>query len=86
MARAFSRAWAKTGNRMAARIAMMAMTTRSSIRVKPLDRLRWDDLVRPLDLLNFFLLAMTDDCPFGDCRHCIQRAGNLSNNMTRSAG
>src|SRR5687767_3931063 len=32
--RAFSRACAKTGNRMAARIAMIAMTTRSSIRVK----------------------------------------------------
>src|SRR5687768_495890 len=34
-ARAFSRAWAKTGKRMAARIAMMAMTTSSSISVKP---------------------------------------------------
>src|SRR5579871_2994716 len=33
VARAFSRAWAKTGNRMAARIAMMAMTTSSSMRV-----------------------------------------------------
>ncbi len=33
---ALSRAWAKTGNRMAARIAMMAMTTSNSIRVKPL--------------------------------------------------
>src|SRR5258708_3159679 len=33
--RARSRAWAKTGNRMAARIAIMAITTRSSIRVKP---------------------------------------------------
>src|SRR5689334_16314674 len=33
--RAFSRAWAKTGNRIAARMAMMAMTTRSSIRVNP---------------------------------------------------
>jgi len=27
-------AWAKTGNRIAARIAMIAMTTRSSMRVK----------------------------------------------------
>src|SRR6266487_3475693 len=34
--RAFSRAWAKTGNRIAARIAMIAITTSSSIRVKPL--------------------------------------------------
>src|SRR5918911_1683292 len=32
--RAFSRAWEKTGNRIAARIAIMAMTTSSSIRVK----------------------------------------------------
>src|SRR5437667_1843409 len=34
--RAFSRAWAKTGKRMAARIAIMAMTTSSSISVKAL--------------------------------------------------
>src|SRR5689334_4870313 len=34
--RAFSRAWAKTGNRIAARIAMIAITTRSSMRVNPL--------------------------------------------------
>lgn len=32
--RAFSRARAKTGNRIAAKIAMIAMTTKSSIRVK----------------------------------------------------
>src|SRR2546421_139999 len=31
--RAFSRAWAKTGKRIAARMAMMAITTRSSISV-----------------------------------------------------
>src|SRR5438876_4822068 len=35
VARAFSRACAKTGKRIAARMAMMAITTRSSIRVKP---------------------------------------------------
>src|SRR5438876_10225042 len=34
--RAFSRAWANTGNRIAARTAMMAMTTSSSMRVKAL--------------------------------------------------
>src|SRR5436853_2306312 len=34
-ARAFSRAWAKTGKRIAARMAIIAITTRSSIRVKP---------------------------------------------------
>src|SRR5947209_36722 len=33
--RALSRAWAKTGKRMAARMAIMAMTTRSSISVNP---------------------------------------------------
>src|SRR5437660_8548270 len=33
--RAFSRACANTGNRIAARMAMIAMTTSSSIRVKP---------------------------------------------------
>src|SRR5947208_685956 len=33
VARAFSRAWANTGKRMAARMAMMAITTRSSISV-----------------------------------------------------
>ena len=32
--RAFSRAWAKTGNRIAARMAMMAITTSNSMRVK----------------------------------------------------
>jgi hypothetical protein len=34
--RAFSRALAKTGNRIAARIAIIAMTTKSSISVKAL--------------------------------------------------
>src|SRR3712207_5867306 len=34
-ARAFSRAWAKTGKRIAARIAIIAITTSNSIRVKP---------------------------------------------------
>src|SRR5712692_8516522 len=33
--RAFSRAWAKTGKRIAARMAIMAITTSSSIRVNP---------------------------------------------------
>src|SRR5437868_4404599 len=33
--RAFDRAWAKTGKRIAARIAIMAITTRSSMSVKP---------------------------------------------------
>src|SRR5688572_24511193 len=39
VARALSRAWAKTGKRMAARMAMIAITTSSSISVKP--RRRW---------------------------------------------
>src|SRR5579871_1831383 len=38
MARAFSRAWAKTGNRMAASIAIIAITTSSSMRVNALLR------------------------------------------------
>src|ERR1051325_3308356 len=33
--RACARAWAKTGNRIAARTAIIAMTTSNSIRVKP---------------------------------------------------
>src|SRR5687768_15912263 len=33
--RALSRAWAKTGKRIAARMAIMAITTSSSMRVKP---------------------------------------------------
>src|SRR5207248_10350988 len=33
--RAFSRAWAKTGKRIAARIAIIAITTNSSIKVNP---------------------------------------------------
>src|SRR5712692_6761167 len=36
--RALSRAWAKTGKRIAARMAMIAITTRSSINVKPCRR------------------------------------------------
>src|SRR5206468_5172143 len=34
-ARPLSRAWAKTGKRIAARMAIMAITTSSSIKVKP---------------------------------------------------
>src|SRR5438105_8312572 len=45
-ARAFSRAWAKTGKRIAARMAMIAITTRSSIRVKAERCVRFmDDLL-----------------------------------------
>src|SRR5437016_6213501 len=36
--RACSRAWAKTGKRIAARMAMIAITTSNSIRVKPFRR------------------------------------------------
>src|SRR5713226_7864269 len=41
--RARSRAWANTGNRIAARMAIMAITTSNSIRVKP--------VFRPLDIV-----------------------------------
>src|SRR5438093_13010489 len=53
--RAFSRAWAKTGNKMAARIAMMAITTSSSIRVNAGLRAR---CIR-------VLLGSKDSCPGG---------------------
>src|SRR5438477_3705558 len=49
--RACSRACAKTGKRMAARIAMMAITTSNSISVKPLDGwLRWVEYTKVLAL------------------------------------
>src|SRR6266568_2522598 len=51
--RAFSRAWAKTGNRMAARMAIMAITTSSSIKVKP----RWRILDFGFWILDFGLPA-----------------------------
>src|SRR5206468_4897821 len=58
---AFSFALAKAGNNNPARIAMMAMTTRSSIRVKassnlalPDDRLCWLEPVIATVLLSFF--------------------------------
>src|SRR5438876_5770693 len=47
--RAFSRACAKTGKRIAARIAMIAITTRSSIRVNALKR----DIMRRTMGLSF---------------------------------
>src|SRR2546426_1028590 len=43
--RAFSRAWANTGKRIAARMAMIAITTSSSIRVKPFRRFIMSPLV-----------------------------------------
>src|ERR1044071_7119611 len=47
IARAFSRAWANTGKRIAARIAIIAMTTSSSISVKPRE-LRRERMVSPI--------------------------------------
>src|SRR5438128_1158538 len=72
--RAFSRAWAKTGKRIAARMAIIAITTRSSISVKP--------YLRTLSLLSSrrepaYLRAQRDranpargeggSAPAGDC-------------------
>src|SRR5437667_10379324 len=51
--RALSRAWAKTGNRIAARIAMMAITTSSSIRVKPRRHVRGPIGFSPFETLLF---------------------------------
>src|SRR5713101_179560 len=51
--RAFSRAWAKTGKRIAARMEIMAITTRSSIRVKADFRIRGiADLLFPHRVAN----------------------------------
>ncbi len=46
--RAFSRARAKTGNKIAARMAIMAITTSNSIEVNA-------DLVRKLESMGLFL-------------------------------
>src|SRR5262249_16200983 len=56
MERAFSLAWAKTGKRMAARIAMIAITPSSSIRVKGrwralASRMRWLKECLPMAVL-----------------------------------
>src|SRR6266852_1564987 len=67
--RAFSRARAKTGNRIAARMAMMAITTSSSIRVKA----RWcgrridgmDASFTRLDRLPADLFDVIDDMTDG---------------------
>src|ERR1051326_9014298 len=48
--RAFSRAWAKTGKRIAARIAIIAITTSSSIRVNPRFRIGIDSFRRMAEL------------------------------------
>src|SRR5437867_415936 len=53
--RAFSLAWAKTGKRMAARIAMMAITTSSSISVNAGFRIR---CIRPPFLLGVLPLPV----------------------------
>src|SRR5579871_1903795 len=58
--RAFSRACAKTGNRMAARMAMIAMTTSSSIRVKPfVDGLGGDGHFMAFSLVTGFWCCVT---------------------------
>src|SRR5712691_1797125 len=63
--RAFSRAWAKTGKRIAASIAMMAITTRSSIRVKAVRRCMAVLLVSRIRLGRgrFLLLGKTKGSP-----------------------
>src|SRR5690349_4642302 len=67
--RADSRAWANTGKRMAARMAMMAITTSSSIRVKP--RLRsWETVVDGPCMAD--LLRSTTRRRAGDARHQVR--------------
>src|SRR6266571_1352067 len=84
VARALSRAWAKTGKRIAARMAMIAMTTRSSIRVKPeilgrpcpfIDRLH-HSLWRAVPLCRCLLGHLTtyrDNPPLRHTRIYVQR-------------
>src|SRR5438309_1887574 len=67
--RAFSRAWAKTGNKMAARIAMIAITTRSSISVKP--RRRQTVLMEPLLLDGLVSGGYYFALPTGTSRSCV---------------
>src|SRR5437867_2151793 len=56
--RARSRAWAKTGKRIAARMAMMAITTSSSIRVKPVRERRLRCMATSLELAHEDLAAL----------------------------
>src|SRR5436190_5701011 len=63
--RAFSRACAKTGKRMAAKIAMIAITTSSSISVKPLRSIRGPGDIRrllPRDRPNSGAVSVGDPC------------------------
>jgi hypothetical protein len=63
--RAFSRAWLNTGNRIAARMAIIAMTTSNSIRVKPsrpFKRLKGFIMAHPSLMLYFcYLIAPQDE-------------------------
>src|SRR3954454_12475475 len=74
--RAFSRAWAKTGKRIAARIAMMAITTSNSIRVNP--RRIQRNMVGSLLLiprLHSKMKAQRDQGPGADFRRGGRRRG-----------
>lgn len=63
--RAFSRARANTGNKIAAKIAIMAMTTSNSIKVKPYHLLVYDTgiFMMSSSLLQLRLSAGRTFCP-----------------------
>jgi hypothetical protein len=58
---ALSLARAKTGKRMAARIAIMAMTTRSSMSVKPLRRDVRAEMVTPPEVCRLYAAQICFD-------------------------
>src|SRR5438094_76447 len=77
--RACSRARANTGNRIAARIAIMAITTRSSISVKPQNGLRFGSILANADFRDIaqpFLSLGTDRGPTRIASLASQRAKN----------
>src|SRR5687768_5947009 len=84
--RALSRAWAKTGKRIAARMAMIAITTSSSISVKAGFRTRGiRDLLAPCQGHSFLLVWITchDRGPLGwrlltDLHRYIRSTGSNS--------
>src|SRR6266508_3723151 len=78
--RAFSRAWANTGNRMAARMAMMAITTSSSMRVNAAFRRdRMVGLLYGRKTEDHSLTGSTERCLFPtrlDVPGALLRSGN----------
>jgi hypothetical protein len=85
--RALARACAKTGNRIAARIAMIAITTKSSMSVKPLVllvdtmlcRLGWRDIDTFGSIGNGLTEHLENNCFISSFLHDINRCDLLAN-------